>query len=267
MVLDERLRNGWGFMQPFLKETGFVIVIAIVGLLLGSSRQKTYLFGFFLISVIYQIYVGGDSWNYWRIMAPTMPFLFVIFVFACSEIVNRIPAVPDWVGNALLIVLSCTGVYLTNSRFVREFLLIDLPYQNNYARAHVEIAIAINEVTDEDATIGVFWAGTLPYYVDRVAIDFLGKSDKYIANLPPDTSGQSAGFEMDSMPGHNKHDLTYSIKTLLPTYVEEFDYGAEKLSGWGKDYYVRVKYNDAKLYLLKDSPNVNWDKIKTILRW
>ncbi len=150
---------------------------------------------------------------------------------------------------------------------MREFLLLDLPYQNNYSRAHVEIAIAINELTDENATVGVFWAGSLPYYVDRVAIDFLGKSDKYIANLPPDTSGQIAGLGMDSIPGHNKHDLTYSIQTLLPTYVEEFDYGAEKLSGWAKDYYVRVKYNDAKLYLLKDSPNVNWDKVKTILKW
>jgi arabinofuranosyltransferase len=267
MALDERLRNGWGFIQPFLKETGFVIAIVVAGMLFGFSRQKAYLFGFFLISVIYQIYVGGDSWNYWRIMAPTMPFLFVIFVLVCSESVNRIPVMPGLAGNVLLIALSCTGLYLTNSRFVREFLLLDLPYQNNYARAHVEIAIAINELTDEDATIGVFWAGTLPYYVDRVAMDFLGKSDKYIANLPPDTSGQSAGFEMDSMPGHNKHDLTYSIQTLLPTYVEEFDYGAEKLSGWAQDYYVRVKYNDAKLYLLKDSPNVNWNKVKTILRW
>jgi len=131
----------------------------------------------------------------------------------------------------------------------------------------VEVAIAINELTDEGATVGVFWAGSLPYYVDRVAIDFLGKSDKYIANLPPDTSGQSSGFEMNSMPGHNKYDLTYSIQTLLPTYVEEFDWGTQKLSEWAEDYYVRVKYNDAKLYLLKGSPNVRWDKVKVILKW
>jgi hypothetical protein len=267
MALDERLRNGWGFIQPFLKETGFVIAIAAAGTFFGISRQKTYLLSFFLVSLLYQVYVGGDAWNYWRITAPTMPFLFVIFVLAGSEIANRIPVTPGLAGNVLLIVLSCIGLYSMNSRFLREFLLLDLPYQNNYARAHVDVAIAINELTDEGATVGVFWAGTLPYYVDRVAMDFLGKSDKYIASLPPDTSGQSAGFEMDSMPGHNKHDLTYSIQTLLPTYVEEFDYGAEKLSGWAQDYYVRVKYNDAKLYLLKDSPNVKWNKVKTILKW
>jgi hypothetical protein len=267
MALDERLRNGWGFIQLFLKETGFVIVIAIAGLIFGFSKQKAYLFSFFLVSILYQVYVGGDAWNYWRIMAPTMPFIFVLFVLACSEFLDRISAMPRWSVIVLLIVFTFTGLYLTNSRFMREFLLIKLPFQNDYASAHVETAIALNELTDENATVGVYWAGSLPYYLDRVAIDFLGKSDKYIANLPPDTSGQIAGFGMDSIPGHNKYDLTYSIQTLLPTYVEEFDWGGQKLSRWAEDYYVRVKYNDAKLYLLKDSPNVDWDKVKVILKW
>jgi len=267
MALDERLRNGSGFIQLFLKETGFVIAIAIAGLVFGFSKQKAYLFSFFLVSILYQVYVGGDAWNYWRIMAPTIPFVFILFVLACSDFVDRIPAMPAWSGSVLLIVLTLAGLYMTNSRFMREFLLIKLPFQNDYARAHVEAAIALNELTDKDATIGVFWAGSLPYYIDRVAIDFLGKSDKYIANLPPDTSGQIAGLGMNSIPGHNKYDLTYSIQTLLPTYVEEFDWGSQKLSKWAEDYYVRVKYNDAKLYLLKDSPHVKWNKVKTILKW
>lgn len=266
MAMDERLRNGWDFIQPFLKETGFILLIAILGLALNFSWKKLYLFGFFLLSVFYQIYVGGDAWNYWRIMAPTMPLLFLIFAFACSEIANRFFRA----NSARLLlpaVLALAGLYFANARFVNEFLLIDLPYQNNYARAHVEAAIAINDLTNENATIGVFWGGTLPYYVDRAAIDFLGKSDKYIASLPPDLSGQSAGFGMNSMPGHNKYDLTYSIQKLLPTYVEEFDWGTQKLSGWAEEYYVRVKYNDAKLYLLKGSPDVDWDKVTTILAW
>ncbi len=264
MALDERLRNGRGFIQPFLIETGFIIVISLIGIFFKSSKLKAYLFGFFLISVVYQIYVGGDSWNYWRIMAPSMPLLFVIFIFSISEFFSR---ASNRAATTALVTLSIIGLYSANARFIREFLLIDLAYQNNYAQAHVETAIAINELTDENATIGVFWGGTLPYYVNRVAIDFLGKSDKYIASLPPDVSGQSAGFGMNSIPGHNKHDLTYSIQTLLPTYVEEFDYGTEKLSGWAQDHYVRVKYNNVKLFLLKDSPNVNWEKVTTLLKW
>ena len=266
MALDERLRNGWGFILPFLKETGALLLVALAGLTLRFSWKRLYLFGFFLVSVLYQVYVGGDAWNYWRIMAPTMPLLLLLFSFACFEIVERFSQT-GWIRNFALAALSIFALYVADARFVREFLLLDLPYQNNYAQAHVEAAIAINDLTKEDATIGVFWGGTLPYYVDRTAIDFLGKSDKYIASLPPDVSGQSAGFGMNSMPGHNKYDLTYSIQKLLPTYVEEFDWGTQKLSGWAEEYYVRVKYNDAKLYLLKGSPDIDWDKVTTILAW
>ncbi len=265
ITLGDRLVNGWGFVQLFLKETWLVILLAAAGMLFGFSKHKVYLFSLFLTAFIYQIYIGGDAWMYWRIMAPTMPFLFILFVIAGVEIFKRVPV--QSVRNIALIALSLAALYLTNARFLREFLLLDLPYQNDYARAHVETAIAINELTDEGATVGVFWGGSLPYYVDRVAIDFLGKSDKYIASLPPDLSGQSAGFGMESMPGHNKYDLDYSIKTLLPTYVEEFDRGDQILSGWAQAYYVRVKYNDAKLYLLKDSPHVHWEKVKTFLKW
>ncbi len=265
MSLTDRLVNGWGFVQLFLKETWLVILFAAAGTSIGFSKHKAYLFILFLTSFLYQIYVGGDAWMYWRITAPAMPFLFILVVIAGMEIVRRTPF--NATANIILVTLSLAALYLTNARFLRELLLLDLPYQNDYARAHVEAAIAINDLTDESATVGVFWGGTLPYYVDRVVIDFLGKSDKYIASLPPDLSGQSAGFGMESMPGHNKYDLNYSIKTLMPTYVEEFDRGDQILSGWAQDYYVRVKYNDAKLYLLRDSPHVRWDKVKVILQW
>jgi hypothetical protein len=264
MTLAERLQNGWGFIKPYLLETGLIILLAFIGVLRKPSKAKTYLFGFFLISVLYQIYVGGDSWNYWRIMSPVIPFLFVILTCAAIDLFGR---AESSARRSAVFLLPLTCLLVAELRFLPEMSLLDVPYQNNYARAHVEMAIALNEITDEDATIGVYWAGTLPYYLDRYAIDFLGKSDKYIANLPPDMSGQSAGFGMNSIPGHNKHDLNYSIKTLLPTFVEEFDYGTEKLSGWGEAHYVRVKYGDAKLYLLKDSPHVHWEKIKDYLQW
>jgi hypothetical protein len=57
------------------------------------------------------------------------------------------------------------------------------------ARDHVNSAIAINNLTTENASVGVIWAGAVPYYTDRRGVDFLGKSDKYIARLAPDLSG------------------------------------------------------------------------------
>lgn len=263
MPLIERLRNGWGFIKPFLKESSFVILFSLPGLSLKFSRQKIYLFALFLTSVLYQIYVGGDPWNYWRIMTPTMPFLFILFFEGSADALRLIPKLkPDLAFSIMILALTACGLYFMDSRFMREISLSALPYDNGAAHKHTDIAIAINALTDENATIGVFWAGTIPYYADRPAIDFLGKSDPYIANLPPDLSGQMSWFGMNSVPGHNKYDLNYSIKQLLPTYVQEFEVGSQNLNDWGAEHYVNIKYEGIRLYLLKDSPHVNWDEAR-----
>ena len=264
MPLMERLRNGWGFINPFLlKETSFIILFALAGVFFKFSRQKLYLLGFFLAAVCYQIYVGGDPWNYWRIMAPTMPFLFILFLEGSADALRLFPKLkPDLAFSILILSLTFCGLYLMDARFLRQMSLLDLPYDNGAAHKHTDIAIAINALTDENATIGVIWAGTIPYYADRPAIDFLGKSDPYIANLPPDLSGQMSWLGMNSVPGHNKYDLNYSIKKLLPTYVQEFEVGSQNLNDWGAEHYANVKYDGIRLYLLKDSPHVNWDEAR-----
>jgi hypothetical protein len=262
MPLAERLKNGWAFIQPFFKETGFIIVFSLIGLL-KFSRQKLYFFAFFLTSIFYQIYTGGEPWNYWRIMAPAMPFLFILFFEGCAGALRFLPKPKaDSASSILLLALAVGGLYFADSRFLREMTLSALPRDNGATHKQTDIAIAINELTDENATIGVFWAGTIPYYADRPAIDFLGKSDPYIASLPPDLSGAMGWLGMTSVPGHNKYDLNYSIKTLLPTYVQEFEVGSQNLNDWGAEHYVNVKYHGIRLYLLKDSPHVDWDKAR-----
>ena len=122
-------------------------------------------------------------------------------------------------------------------------------------------AIALNDLLRKNATIGVFRAGTVPYYTDFKAIDFLGKSNSYIAHLPPDMSGAVSWFGMHSVPGHNKYDLTYSIIKAKPTYVEGLVWGRQDLTAWAKNSYIKVDYDGVTLYLLKDSPDVYWNKL------
>ena len=66
---------------------------------------------------------------------------------------------------------------------------------------------------------------------------------------------------MTSIPGHNKYDLNYSIKTLQPTYAQDLHWGSQDLTEWGSTHYVMVKYKGLSLFLLKDSPFVFWDKV------
>ncbi|MEX2658830.1 MAG: hypothetical protein WD232_03960 [Acidimicrobiales bacterium] len=74
-------------------------------------------------------------------------------------------------------------------------------------------ALALRDSTEPDAVIAVVWAGALPYFSERPAVDLLGKSDPVIAHLPP--------RDVPLRPGHTKWDYDYSILALQPDVVAQ----------------------------------------------
>lgn len=266
MPILPRLQNGLGFTLPFLKESAFVILLSLLALLFQYRSEKLLLFILFSVSVLYQIFVGGDPWNYWRMTAPTMPLLLLLSIDSIFVLTRYLA----WHGKSdrspalktieLVFVMLC--LVSVNYRFREEILFQAKPYQTTRNEKNVNTAIALNDILYDEATVGVFWAGTIPYYVDNVTIDFLGKSDRYIANLPPDISGSVAFFSgMNSMPGHNKYDLNYSIVVLKPTYVQRLFWGSQNVYSLVEDEYVEVKYRYSTLYLRRDSADVNWERL------
>lgn len=275
MPLLAKIENGFGFITPFLIVNTFVLVLSSMGLVFDFQKRKILLISIVFSAIGYQVYVGGDAWIYWRIMSPSMPLLFILFISAVNAIVlaisstqafrvycHRKPTLPEkYVPQILVVSLLMIGLVSVNVHFLQEILLVDKPYQAEANRKNVNTAIVLNHLTTSDATIGVFWAGSIPYFTDRKAIDFLGKSDKYIAQLPPDVSGSTGWNGMKSVPGHNKYDLNYSLKTLEPTYVPGFTWGVQDLSQWAETKYVSVEYDGISIFLLKGSPAVLWNKI------
>jgi hypothetical protein len=208
-------------------------------------------------------------------VSPTMPLWTILFIIAVYAIaprasatrvvdvcIRRNPIFPDkYTTEIVVISIVLIGLLSANLRFLKEVIPLRRPYHVEANQRNVNTAIVLNQLTTRDATVGVFWAGTIPYFTDNKAIDFLGKSDKYIANLAPDTSGSVSWLGMNSVPGHNKYDLNYSIKTVEPTYVQGFKWGSQDLSQWAKSKYVNVKHHGVRLSLLRDSPSVFWGKI------
>jgi arabinofuranosyltransferase len=269
-----RIINGAKFVKQFLVETIFVLVLSSLEIIFDFQKRKLLLISIVFSAIGYQIYVGGEAWNYWRIMSPSVPLLTILFVVAITTIVLAIsgtqafrayflrnPIFPSkYVVPILVVSLTAIGLTSVNTRFLRQISLLSSPAYVANNQINVNSAIAITQLTTSDATVGVFWAGTIPYFTDRKAIDFLGKSDRYIAHLPAAMSGAS-GKSMSSAPGHNKYDLDYSIKTLQPVYAQGFDWGHQNLSQWAESRYVTVEYKGVSLFFLKDSPSVLWDKI------
>ena len=266
MSLGNRISNGLGFITPFLIQILFILIPATVDVFFRFRREKLLLLSLFLSAVAYQIYVGGDPWNYWRMMSPTIPLLGMLFISAANSGVSAQTGRPSLLrgfsSNSQVALIVLIGMLVANAYFLPEALFLDRPFYVSANEHNVNIAVALSEVTTADASAGILWAGAIPYFAERRGIDFLGKSDRYIAHLPPDLSGKLIVNGMKSPPGHNKYDLNYSIKGLQPTYVQDFQWGTQDLTTWAKSAYSKVQYKGVDLYLLKDSPFVIWDKIE-----
>ena len=265
MPLFDRLANGAGFVELFLIGNAFILILASLETILNCHPRKLLLLSIVFASIGYEIYVGGDPWSYWRIMSPTMPLLTILFISAANTFLTairksrtikgyffRIPIFPKrYIAPLFIGSITFLGLLQSNWQFMGKIPLLSKPWETRVNEIRVNTAVALNQLTMSEATVGVYAAGSIPYFTDDRAIDFLGKSDRYIAHLPPDVSGAVAWSGMHSVPGHNKYDLNYSIKTLQPTYVEDFHWGSQDLSQWGESRYVKVEYKGVSLFLLR----------------
>jgi hypothetical protein len=115
----------------------------------------------------------------------------------------------------------------------------------------VRYGLALRAATAPEARIAVVWAGAIPYFADRPAVDLLGKSDPVIAH------GARRGR---LHPGHDKWNYRYSIGELRPDVVAQIwhardDRDVRLLASWG---YSRVHERlEPDLYVRNDSTLVD----------
>jgi hypothetical protein len=154
------------------------------------------------------------------------------------------------------IALFGSTMYLAGKRYEPEWRLAGMPRQLWFTVHDVNTAILLDRVLTDDAVLGVARAGAVPYYSQRRSIDFLGKTDKHVARLHADISGKMGWFGLSSVPGHNKYDLEYSIKSLQPDYVELNRLGRQDLSEWVAAHYRAVTVAGGTLFFRKNSPAI-----------
>ena len=128
----------------------------------------------------------------------------------------------------------------------------------------------INYISEPEATVGIFWAGNLSYYIDRPTIDFLGKSDRFIAKGPPVREKVQSRYNFsDFFPGHNKWNFEYSIGELKPDIIIRASEDAEFLrqiqSNNYEKYCLKVLSKagpkEFPIFILNNSSNVKFEKV------
>ncbi len=262
MPWSVRMRDGATFVGPFLEGLIPILGLAAYGMAHTPSRGKVALAAPMVVLVAYQIAVGGEPWAYWRIMAPALPLLVVLACDGATLLARRALPAPSAPRVSLLAFGALAWALAMHNRpFLREALLLQ-PFQEATLNAErVRTGLALREVTKPSATVAVVGAGAIPFYAERRGIDMLGKCDPYIARLKPDLTGGVSWYGMITIPGHNKYDLRRSIIERMPTCVETPRWGRDDLSAWVRDNYAAIRVNGARLWLLRGSPDVLWERI------
>ena len=152
--------------------------VALVGvaMLFAFGKEKLLLVGVFATLVCYQVWAGGDPWEYWRMLAPAVPLLLVVgtqeifraiqAVFATEGFQRyslRSPIFPRQYVPLVIVCLLVGGMlWSVNSRFLPEIAMLQEAYDTGFNENRINTALAIDQVTAPDATVGVFGAGPTP---------------------------------------------------------------------------------------------------------
>jgi len=276
--LSLRIENGVLFLKPLWTQVAAPLAICVFSLVLGWNRRRALVLGVVVSAIAYQLYIGGDAWRHWRLLASFIPLLLVLAVVDAATLIHRrgeggplerlterrfVPPMP-YLEHALVLVVAALCFLQVNADFKDEALFETRPMSVKYHARQVALGLALEEIALPGAKVGVSWAGTVPYYSGVEGVDFLGKTDRHIASLKPDFTGALGGslVGMIYLPGHAKYDLNYSIVEQEPTYVQFDKWGTDDLREYVREHYMTAIYKGVPFRARRDSPHLDWQKIK-----
>jgi hypothetical protein len=233
--LHERLSRGVETMLDTLERSLLWVVVswlaALPVLRSGPSRQRrTLVLALLLVAsqLLYSIYVGGDAWERAgfsnRYVTTVAPLFFLIPALALS---HRRIALPVALLFAAFLFVTGQLPFFREWRQTSGLHVVD-------DKRMAKLGLRIREHTDPSTTIAVVWAGAVPYFALREAIDLLGKTEPVVAKSLP---------KVPFFPGHDKWDYEFSIGKMRPDLVLQI-WGVDspafdaRMRGWG---YVKTR--------------------------
>ncbi len=278
-----RVEHGALMALTFVRDMSVVVFALpfVYPILRPKVRPVWLLAGTFMLQMLYSIYVGGDAWDWmqWgpaanRFMVVAMPMFFILTALGLREIVEQLGRLvgrpgAGWRAGALAVALALVVVHLHGGS--HSVLLRDLLHARGLYvaadEAQVRYALRLEEVTRPGATIAVAWAGAIPYFSNRPAVDLLGKNDPRIARVRP-----ALRSHREVEPGHNKVDFAYAIGELQPDIVAH-SYGVED-DPYLRESYLTYTITDRRIasgynpecYLRRDSLRIRWNVVRRA-RW
>jgi hypothetical protein len=225
---SERIRRGLRFYLSSNSQShfgGMIFIVAMAAAIVPAIPVRRFfqyglLLGVFGAQSAYSIYVGGDAWEWMgypnRYLAPAIPCLLVLVLVLLKETLGVGEAYPSPTGRRPRLRAAVAATAIAALLFLQmngSPLFFWIKSNGDHVDDDKNATLAglcLREYTPPDARIAYVWAGTMPYYANRFAIDLLGKMDPVIARSKP---------HVPFFPGHNKWDYEYSIKRYKPNII------------------------------------------------
>jgi hypothetical protein len=159
----------------------------------------------------------------------------------------------------VLAALAFAGMFNNPVFFnARGLLLLDLPPHVENNRTMVERALIIRDITEPEASVAVTWAGAIPYFSERIAVDILGKTDPQVAHLLMRGPEEGENALTHFLPGHLKWDYRHSIGRKHPDVVAQFWGDTREADPFIAGAYIRLESGGYVFYLRNGSPEIRW---------
>lgn len=264
-VFERYAKGLYVFLKFVLYITPILFVAPFFYYFKTKDSKALLLLSLFSIMIIYTIYIGGDSWEWWlpanRFITPAIPFFILLTLIGLQYILEEyISKLNKNLVLILLSILTFIAFNFNSYEYLRGEILIEKTFTEKDNRNQTRLALDAKEIMKKDAVAAVAVAGTLPYFLERNCIDLLGKNDKAIArmNVMHDSSDSFLTYN----PGHEKWNYSYSIGKLKPDIILHlWNNPISALAYLSKDY-IAYELDGNKVFIKRESKNIRWDRVK-----
>lgn len=257
------------FVVPF---PAILCAASAAAALAKRDRVRVALLALVATQFTYSAYVGGDAWEWWgianRFVVVVMPILFVVFSASTIEgwrrvdarYGRRLPAASSFLAAVFLCLAVLAGINARGkTETAADWLTLKAPFDEvRETRTKVELGRALEAAVPPNASIALYWAGTIPYFSGHRYIDILGKSDRVIARGPMHRFEAMPDFFRYNnflgnkytffYPGHLKWDYTHSIGKLRPDVILQLWSADRAVIPFLRDYRTGL-VNDQRVYV------------------
>lgn len=205
---DHRWLGGLSYMIHISKSSYYPLMLLTSGFYWFYHRQhigegRALIVSSLLLHALYVITIGGDAFSYGRFFYAPFAIMMVLFFHCVTRIqlTHRQSALASFV---MVIALFSSYHLSERIQIFKERQVNCLFCINDAVVSQLALIRPLRAAFNPDeGSLGVFYLGTLPYYMsDYHVVDFLGKADTVIAHQPVRGSGAI---------GHNKWNYEHSF--------------------------------------------------------